>query len=474
MRRAKIVATIGPGTQSRDMLRKLIHAGMDVARLNFSHGSYETHKSVIRSIREVSLELGKPVGILQDLQGVKIRTGTLKDGKPVELKTGGELTITTRAVIGSSKVISTGYKALPYDVKPGDRILLSDGLIELEVVSATEEDIECNIVSGGALAENQGINAPGSDISAPPLTEKDVDDVIFGIENEVDYVALSFVRRPEDVLELKTRLDDRGADIPVIAKLEKPRAIENLDSILDVCDGVMVARGDLGVEMPPERVPILQKKIIQAANKKGKPVITATQMLESMIKKPRPTRAEASDVANAVFDGTDAVMLSGETAVGAFPIETISMMCKIIEESESTLEHFLTRKASGYRLSFPDAICEAAYYASQSIRTKAICAFTQTGSTARTIAKYRPQTEILGLTPEERIMRRLCLYWGVRPMLMRAIEHVDELIHMLETTLLEKELIKNGDNLIILTGAPIIEKGHTSLMKLHRVHSKPK
>ncbi|HSR68882.1 MAG TPA: pyruvate kinase [Acidobacteriota bacterium] len=468
-RRAKIVATIGPATRSPEMLRKMMEAGMDVARLNFSHGELEDHRETIRTLRKISEELERPVAILQDLQGVKIRTGALQEGKPVELETGDRFTITTKPVMGDKKRVSTGYQALPYDVKPGDRVLLSDGLIELEVLSTTEEEIETEVITGGTLAENQGINAPGANLSAPSLTDKDIEDVRFGIKNEVDYIALSFVRRVEDIIVLKSRLDEARADIPVIAKLEKPRAIDNLESILDACDGVMVARGDLGVEMPPEQVPILQKRIIQAANKKGKPVITATQMLESMIKNPRPTRAEASDVANAVFDGTDAVMLSAETATGSYPVESVRMMDKIITAAESTISEIKTRQHSGLHLSFPDAICEAAYYASQSIRTRAICAFTQTGSTASTIAKYRPRTAILGLSPDKRIMRRMCLFWGVQPVQMRTIANVDELINMLERTLLERGFLVKGDNLIILTGAPIIEKGHTSLMKLHRV-----
>ena len=473
MRRAKIVATLGPASGSCEMIRSLMKAGMDVVRLNFSHGEHQAHREMIQQVRAISRELNRPVAIMQDLQGVKIRTRKLKGGKPVELKSGEGFTITTRQLKGDHRCVSTGYSALPQDVQAGDRILLSDGLIELKVLSTSSDEVRCTVVNGGMLGEKKGINVPGANLSAASLTQKDEKDVLFGIENGVDYIALSFVRRKEDILALQSILKEAEADIPVIAKMEKPVAIENLEAILEISDGVMIARGDLGVEVPPERVPVLQKLIIRTANRMGKPVITATQMLESMIHSPRPTRAEASDVANAIFDGTDAVMLSGETAVGDYPVESVSIMCRIIEEAEAALANFVPREGSEPHTSFPDAICEAAYHASEVLDTRAVCAFTRTGSTARTIAKYRPQTEIFGLSPDRRIMRRMCLYWGVRPMNMHAIVNVDELIGMLERTLLDRGLVQTGDDLIILTGAPIIEKGHTSLMKLHKVQGSP-
>ncbi|MEE8583359.1 MAG: pyruvate kinase, partial [Acidobacteriota bacterium] len=465
---------LGPASGSCEMIRNLIKAGMDVARLNFSHGEHEGHREVIQKVRAISRELDHPVAIIQDLQGVKIRTRNLKGGKPVELKSGEEFTLTTRKLQGDHRCVSTNYSALPQDVQAGDRILLSDGLIELKVLSTSSDEVRCTVVSGGMLGEKKGINVPGANLSAASLTKKDKEDVLFGIENGVDYIALSFVRRKEDILALQSILEEAEADIPVIAKMENPVAIENLEAILEISEGgVMIARGDLGVEVPPERVPVLQKRIIRKANKMGKPVITATQMLESMIHSPRPTRAEASDVANAIFDGTDAVMLSGETAVGDYPVESVSIMCRIIEEAEAALANFVPREDSEPHTSFADAVCEAAYHASEVLKTRAICAFTQTGFTARTISKYRPQTEIFGLSPERRIMRRMCLYWGVRPMMMHAIVNVDELIEMLERTLVDRGLVQTGDDLIILTGAPIIEKGHTSLMKLQRVQASP-
>lgn len=469
MRRAKIIATIGPASQSPSVLRQLIQAGMDVARLNFSHGTHETYGEIIQEIRTLSDELDKPVAVLQDLQGPKIRTGSLERGRPVKLKTGQSFKITTRPVVGNSALVSTSYESLPGDVKPGDRILLSDGLIHLRVFSTSKHQVRCEVLSGGALAENQGINIPGVIISAPPLTEKDLHDLDFGIEQKVDYIALSFVRRPVDLLSLKRKLQEKGSNIPVIAKLEKPQAIENLDAIMDACEGVMVARGDLGVEMSPERVPVIQKHIIKEANSKGKLVITATQMLESMVSRPLPTRAEASDVANAVFDGTDALMLSGETARGQFPIESVQMMAKIIFEAEKLGFHSDIQPGRGGTVTFPEAVCEAAYHAAHTIRAKAIIAFTQTGATAKMISKYRPAAEILAFTPHQQVVNRMSLFWGVKPMLMDEISNVDELIRELERLLLREKLVKKDDNLIILTGAPLMEKGHTSLMKLHAV-----
>ena len=443
---------------------------MDVARLNFSHGDHESHGKTILHIREASRLLKKPVAIMQDLQGLKIRTGQLEDGSSVELTTGHHFVLTTQAVAGNSERVSTSYQALPQDLRPGDRLLLSDGLIELRVLTTTRSDVECEVIAGGTLAENQGINLPNVKISASALTEKDLQDLDFGAEQQVDYLALSFIRRPQDILNLKERLAQKNRDTPVIAKLEKPMAIKNLDAIMDVCEGVMVARGDLGVEMAPEKVPVIQKHIIAEANKRGKLVITATQMLESMIHNPRPTRAEASDVANAVLDGTDAVMLAAETAIGHYPVESVSMMVKIINEAEGMgpASHN-ERLQESKPLSFPEAVCDAAYHVSRSIKARAIVAFTQTGSTARLISKYRPSTDILSFTPNPDILNRMALYWGVRPTLMHEIGNVDQLIEVLEKLLLQQKWVEEDDNLIILTGAPIIEKGHTSLMKLHRV-----
>jgi len=452
------------------MLGKLMEAGMDVARLNFSHGDHESHGKTILQIREASKLLKKPVAIMQDLQGLKIRTGQLENGSSVELTTGHHFVLTTQAAVGNSERVSTSYQALPQDLRPGDRLLLSDGRIELRVLTTTRSDVECEVIAGGTLAENQGINLPNVKISVSALTEKDLQDLDFGAEQQVDYLALSFIRRPQDILNLKERLAQKNRDTPVIAKLEKPMAIKNLDAIMDVCEGVMVARGDLGVEMAPEKVPVIQKHIIAEANKRGKLVITATQMLESMIHNPRPTRAEASDVANAVLDGTDAVMLAAETAIGHYPVESVSMMVKIINEAEGMGPGSHNERLQESKpLSFPEAVCDAAYHVSRSIKARAIVAFTQTGSTARLISKYRPSTDILSFTPNPDILNRMALYWGVQPTSMHEIGNVDQLIEALEKLLLQQKWVEEGDNLIILTGAPIVEKGHTSLMKLHKV-----
>jgi len=442
---------------------------MDVARLNFSHGDREFHRRAISNIRQLSSGLARPVAILMDLQGIKIRTGELQGGEVVQLEKGSRFIITTEPVIGTQERVTTSYQQFAEDLHPGDRVLLSDGLIQLVVLETSPSEAVCQVVNGGRLAEHQGINLPGVRITAPALTAKDLEDLKFGIEQEVDFLALSFVRSAEDVRALREKVSQHGSDIPIVAKLENPLAIQNLQEILAISEGVMVARGDLGVEMEPEKVPVLQKQIIEQANDQGKLVITATQMLESMVEQPRPTRAEASDVANAVFDGSDALMLSGETAMGRFPAESVRMMGKIIQEAEqATSRLYRGRPSSGFP-GFPEAVCDAAYHASQAIDAKAIVAFTQTGSTALLISSYRPDTAILGLTPHPQVLNRLALYWGVQPILMKEIAHVDQLIRELEKLLLERGLVQQGDNLIVLTGAPIVERGHTSLMKLHRI-----
>lgn len=472
MRKAKIVATIGPNSSSREMLEGLVRAGMDVARLNFSHGTYETYHRIIADLREISSELAIPVAILQDLAGLKIRTGPLADHAPLTLVDGQNLTVTTESVEGTQEIISTNYKNLPQEISVGETLLLSDGLIELEVLDRTETTVACKVLSGGELTEHQGINMPGSTINAPALTPKDLKDLMFGIEKGVDFVALSFVRSAADVTALREVLQENGANIPIIAKLEKPSAISDLEAILANSEGVMVARGDLGVEVQPERVPIIQKRVIWQANQAGKLVITATQMLESMIRQPRPTRAEASDVANAVIDGTDALMLSGETAVGKFPVESVEMMDRIITEVESLGTQDVSQNTElSQGSTFPEAVCRSAYHASRTIEARFIIVFTQSGTTALKLSKYRPSTDILAFTPNLTTMNRVQLYWGVNSILMHPIGQVDELIEETEKLLLERNLASLGDNLIILTGVPILEKGHTSLMKLHKLGS---
>ncbi len=467
MTKARIIATVGPASQTPELLAELFLHGVDVFRLNFSHGDHKWHGTMIDRIRDEARKSRRPVAILQDLQGIKIRTGRV-DPDPAELKEGGQLRLTRESILGNAKRISISYPDLPSDVSVGDEILLSDGQIQLRVVATTEESIDCLIVSGGELASNQGVNVPGVSVSAPPLTRKDRADLQFGVRKEVDYIALSFVQSASDVAVLKDCLDELGADIPIIAKLEKPSSIDNLEGILALADGVMVARGDLGVEMSPEKVPMIQKRVIAEANRRGKLVITATQMLDSMICSPRPTRAEASDVANTVLDGTDAVMLSGETATGKYPVEAVRMMTRIVAQAE-TFEVVSPYFEQGDDLSFPQTICISAYHASRAIAAKGIVAFTQSGSTARMISKYRPPVQIWGVTPHERIARRLCLYPGVQTIRLREIGNVDELIKELEDVLIERGMVEFGDKLIILTGAPITARGHTNLMRLHTV-----
>ncbi len=469
-RRAKIVCTIGPASSQR--LGELIEAGMDVARLNFSHGAHSEHAEVVADIRRLSKEMKHPVAILQDLQGPKIRTGRYTDG-PLTLQTGQTFVITTDEIIGDEERVSTTYKSLPEDVDEGDEILLSDGLLRLVVRRIQGAEVECEVVDGGVLRERAGINLPGADLSVPSMTEKDREDLEFGIAQKLDYVALSFVRRADDISELKALL--RRADVPIgaVAKLEKPQAIQDLDAIIEATDVVMVARGDLGVELSPERVPAVQKRIIRAAVRAGKPVITATQMLESMIEHPRPTRAEASDVANAIFDGTDAVMLSGETAVGKHPVAVVQMMDRIVREAESELEftpdHRRRRRAEELPLDFPDAIADAAGRVAVDIQAAAIVAFTQTGFTAQLISKYRPTHPVFAFTSHDRVLCRLCLHWGIYPRRIDFVADTDQMITKIDKMLCAEGHVQAGDNLVILAGMPPTQQGTTNLLRLHQV-----
>ncbi len=468
MRRAKIVSTLGPASSSERVIEQLIGAGVDVFRLNFSHGTRDEYAENIGRIRQIADNMQRSVAILQDLQGPKMRVGKLAED-PIELKEGNRLTVTTREVPGDAECVSTTYARLPRDVKSADRILLDDGHIELLVREVYRSDVVCEVVVGGLLKSNKGINLPGVQVSAPSLTTKDREDLDLGIELGVDYIALSFVREPDDVREVQHIIERAEKEIPVIAKLERAEAVDHLEDILDVADGVMVARGDLGVELSPEDVPVIQKRVISAANRAGVFVITATQMLESMTDHPRPTRAEASDVANAIFDGTDAVMLSGETAIGKYPVQTVQMMARIIEKAEASVElapPILNLDAS---LSFPDAIGQAAAAVSTAVSPKAIVAFTQSGSTARLISKRRPRTPIIAFTPSERICRRLCLCWGVEPRQITLIDDTDRMVAEVEARLLSEGNVRFGDTLVILAGAPITARAETNLLKLHRV-----
>jgi pyruvate kinase len=465
-RHSKIVCTIGPACRSPRMIDRLLRAGMDVARLNFSHGSHADHAASIAILRAAALNLHKPLAILADLQGPKIRTGALAGGVPVVLRAGQKFVITTARVLGDSTRVSTVFKPLPREVHRGDRILLSDGLIELRVLQVRGREVICEVVNGGALGEHKGINLPGVKLRVPALTSKDREDLQFALKHGANYIAVSFVRRPEDVVLAKTLVRRAGKDTPVIAKLEKPEAIENLEGILRVADGVMVARGDLGVEMNPECVPVVQKTIIKRAREFRRPVITATQMLESMTENPRPTRAEASDVANAIFDGSDAVMLSAETATGKYPVEAVSIMARIIEEAESSIEEF-PRPVPQERLKVAETVAELVCHASRELHMKLIAVFTHSGFTARLISRYRPLVPIVAFSPEEETRRRMALIWGVSPQKIADVRKVDGLASVAEKRLLEERLVRKGDVIGIVAGTPMGIRGTTNFMKFH-------
>ena len=466
-RHSKIVCTIGPATASPRMITRLLEAGMDVARLNFSHGKHEEHAKVISTVRAKAQEIGKTVAILADLQGPKIRTGPLAGGGLVFLRTGQKFTITTAKVLGDSTRVSTIFAPLPREVHRGDRILLSDGLIELRVDQVVRRDIICTVLNGGALGENKGINLPGVKLRVPALTSKDKADLRFALQHGADYIAVSFVRRPEDILEAKRLIRRAKKETPVIAKLEKPEAIENLEAILRVADGVMVARGDLGVEMSPERVPVVQKSIIARAREFRRPVITATQMLESMTENPRPTRAEASDVANAIFDGSDAVMLSAETATGKYPVETVAMMASIIEEAESSVTEFPRPAVAHERLKVAETVAELVCHASRELHMRLIVVFTHSGFTARLVSRYRPLVPIIAFSPEIATRRRLALIWGIRPVETRDTRNIDNLAALCEKKLVSERLVRKGDVVGIVAGTPMGVRGTTNLMKFH-------
>ena len=468
-RSAKIVCTLGPASNSLEMIDRLMRAGMDVARLNFSHGTQEDHLRTIQRLREVSATLSKPIGILADLQGPKIRTGPLVDKQPVPLCAGQRFTISSREFAGTSAGVSTTYKRMPREVAPGDRILLGDGLIELRVLSTTSNLVVCKVINGGLLGEYKGINLPGIKLRIPALTPKDHADLAFALKNGANFIAVSFVRRAEDVLLAKSIVSRARSDAPVIAKLEKPEAIDNLDEILSAADGVMVARGDLGVEMSPEKVPVVQKQIIAKACEARRPVITATQMLESMTQNPRPTRAEASDVANAVFDGSDALMLSAETATGAYPVEAVEMMDRIIREAEANNANVLRPRPAQFNIA--ETASELICHASEELQMKVIAVFTETGFTARLVSKHRPRPPIIAFSTIQETRRRLSLYWGVTPRTIGKVKNIEELVQVAEKKLLEERLVKRGDVVGIVAGTPLFVGGTTNFMKFHVIGS---
>jgi len=463
--RAKIVCTIGPASSSRAVLFHLIKSGMDVARLNFSHGSHSSHREAIRLIREGSRKFNKPVSILQDLQGIKIRVGIFRNGE-VELRKGSSLSIHPGEGTGDSSNIFVSYPALLKDAKKGDRILLDDGLMQLRVTGKSKGALIARVIEGGVLKNRKGVNLPGMKISQRSFTDKDLGDLEFGLKMAVDYVAISFVRTARDVTAIKDVARKRGMNIPVIAKIEKHEALLNIDDILDASDGIMIARGDLGVEVAPEEVPLIQKALIRKANNKGKIVITATQMLESMKENLRPTRAEATDVANAVLDGTDALMLSAETASGEYPIEAYLMMDRIIRHTEQT-----EKIASDYIRgnSYAEALADAACRASDDIGAKVLVAFTRSGFTALLVSKFRPKIPIIVFTSDHAVMSRLPLYWGVIPKYMRPLVNTDQMFREAEDALLKEKIVKKGDRIVIIASSPFSTKAKTNFMKLHQI-----
>ena len=469
-RRAKIICTIGPACNSEAAMCDLLRLGMDVARLNFSHGTHEDHARNIERLRRSAEKEDRTVCILQDLQGPKIRTGRLERHEPIVLKSGSSVVITPSDVAGTPTRISTTFPDLAQEVTAGTRILLCDGLIELRVRAVRGKDVVCDVLNGGTLGEHQGINLPGTALSIPAMTEKDRKDLEFGLKHGVDAVALSFVRSAADVNMVRQIVAGHGSDTPLIAKLEKPQAIDHLEEILEACDGVMVARGDLGVEMAPEKVPVIQKHVIRRAAQWRKPVITATQMLESMIENPRPTRAEASDVANAIFDGTDAVMLSAETASGHYPREAVAMMARIVIEAESNMGEFTLprRRRDRHGLSIAETICESIAHAAEDLPMGAIAVFTETGNTARMISKYRPQAPIYAFTHSATVAQRTNLYWGAHPIKCAQPHSVDHMVDMAERALLSRGLLQPGDVLGVVAGTRQAS-GATNFMRLHSV-----
>jgi pyruvate kinase len=465
MARTKIVCTIGPASRSPETLEQLIRAGMDVARLNFSHGTQAQHLEVITTVRRIAERLGRSVAILQDLAGLKIRIGEIASGA-VTLEAGAPFTLTTRRVLGSQHEVSVDYPHLTEDVQPGDRLLLSDGDLELEVIGTTEEDVRCRVIAGGTLASRKGVKLPARSITAPTVTDKDRDDLAFGLRHGVDYVAQSFVRTAADVLEVRAMVQNHRSTVPLIAKIETQDALTNIDEIIDSVDGVMVARGDLGVAVPLATVPRLQKMLIAKANRAGKPVITATQMLRSMQDSPRPTRAEATDVANAVLDGTDAIMLSEETAIGRFPLQAVTMMAAIAADAESSFpfDAWKHRFETGGPL--PDAVARAACGMADDIDAAAIVTCTQSGGTARRVARYRPRAPILAPTPHAETYRRLALVWGVTPLLNQSRPTTDELIAGALGAALASTRVQRGDTVVITAGVPVGRPGMTNLIKV--------
>ncbi|HUP45996.1 MAG TPA: pyruvate kinase [Thermoanaerobaculia bacterium] len=474
MRRTKIIATLGPASNSDEMVYRLLTSGADVFRLNFSHGKPEDHVATIARVRRLATEIGRYIPIIGDIQGPKLRIGEV-EGAP-NLQSGQIFVITTRPVPGDASRVSTNFTPLPREVRVGHRILINDGLVELVVTAVDEDDVTTRVVHGGPISSNKGMNFPDSELTIPAITEKDREDIRFAVQHTLDYIAASFIRRRGDIEGLRDFLrDSGGSELKVIAKLEKPQALENLEDILDVSDGVMVARGDLGVELPPEAVPIAQKKILAAASRWGRFGITATQMLESMTTNSRPTRAEASDVANAIFDGSDAVMLSGETAAGRYPVEAVQMMSRIVIAAETNRHIEYTETRAPFRQTsetdeFTDSLAGAANYAAEQLDAKFIVVFTQTGFAAQLMSKFRPKAPVIALTPSSWVARRMNILWGVQPFVLKeAGEFHEQIVDRVDEYLISKDVVRPGDRLVILMGSPIYQRAKTNLLRVHRV-----
>lgn len=468
MRKTKIVCTIGPASRVYDVIEKLIRMGMNVARLNFSHGSYKEHLQVIENIRQASLKIGQPIAILQDLGGPKIRIGKIIK-EPIFLKEGSSFILTNRKVAGDEQEVSLTFPSLPQKVKKGDCIFLADGTLELKVKEFTSTDIICRVVRGGKLTSHQGVNIPNISMDIPSLTEKDYQDILFGIKNKVDFIGLSFIRRAEDVLKVRKILkENKAEEISLIAKIEKKEAVDNLKEIIETSDGIMVARGDLGVEIPLENVPLVQKNIIKKCNFVGKPVITATQMLMSMMSNPRPSRAEVTDVANAILDGTDAIMLSEETAIGNYPLEAVETMNRIAISAEGAIDYekILSERSISVKPTNADAISHATCQVALDLKVKAIVTFTFSGSTARMVSRYRPPVPIIAASTQDSTVKKLTLSWGVYPFKTEELADTDDMITRSRKVALETGLVRPGEKIVVTAGIPFRVPGSTNLLKV--------
>lgn len=468
MRRTKIVCTLGPATNDVEMMKQLIRNGLDAARINFSHGDYESHADTIAKLKQAREELDAPIPLILDTKGPEIRVKTFAEGK-VFLEAGEPFTLTTREVEGDKSIVSVTYQNLPKDLQKGSRVLIDDGLIELRVESLTDTDVVCTVVNGGVVKSRKGVNLPGIRVNLPSLTQKDIEDLKFGIANDFDIVAASFVRSAADVVKIRKVLEENGGGhIHIISKIENQQGVDNIDKILEVSDGIMVARGDLGVEIPPEEVPLVQKKLIYKANRIGKPVITATQMLESMVNSPRPTRAEANDVANAIFDGSDAIMLSGETAAGAYPLEAVETMARIALKTESSIDYAtkMVNDTEPARINITNAISMAACAAAAELDTAAITTITRSGFTARMIAKHRPTCPLIASTPDAGVWRRMNLIWGCLPMFYTGELPKGSVFESSLQIAMRSGLLKNGDTVVSALGMPLGFSGATNTMRV--------